>query len=98
MKSFKQFRREAELAQLPLLDSVMIASPEGAVELYEDRKWISGRFDRNIGIDQPTHGAGQQHAHVYVLASGRQGRHRNDRKDAGRSHRPTTKRRRARRR
>jgi hypothetical protein len=34
--------------------------------LDEGRKWIRGRFDRNIGIDQPTHlhGAGQPHAHV----------------------------------
>ena len=27
-------------------------------------KWISGRFDRNIRIDHPTHGVWQTHAHV----------------------------------
>lgn len=34
--------------------------------LDEARKWVRGRFDRNIGIDQPSHlhGAGQPHAHV----------------------------------
>jgi hypothetical protein len=27
-------------------------------------RWIPGRFDKNIRIDQPTHGVGQTHAHV----------------------------------
>lgn len=62
MKSFKQFRIELDL---PVLDRVMVLNTDGRVELYEGRKWIAGRFDNNIGIDQPTHGRGQQHAHVY---------------------------------
>ena len=50
---------------LPVLDQVMIVTSGDSFKLYEGRKWISGRFDHNIGIDQPTHGVGQQHAHVY---------------------------------
>jgi hypothetical protein len=52
------------------LDQVMLAdspiSPNGVQTLNEERKWVSGRFDRNIGIDQPSHlhGDGQTHAHV----------------------------------
>lgn len=64
MKTIKQFRKELELAKLPVLDRVLLASDNASVELYEGRKWIAGRFDRNIGIDQPSHGVGQQHAHV----------------------------------
>ena len=57
--------RFREFSELPMLDAVIIASEDGTFELYEGRKWVSGRFDRNIGIDHPTHGAGQTHAHVY---------------------------------
>lgn len=62
MKSFKQFREEMDL---PVLDRVIVPLADGRFELYEGRKWIAGRFDSNIGIDQPTSGRGQQHAHVY---------------------------------
>ena len=66
MKSFKQFAAERRAAKLPVLDEVLITT-DGLVyeRLDESRKWVSGRFERNIGIDQPTSGAGQQHAHVY---------------------------------
>ncbi len=64
MKSFKQFIKEQhEATKLPILDGVFLVG--NIVELYEGRKWIPGRFDGNIGIDQPSHGVGQQHAHVY---------------------------------
>lgn len=57
--------RYKEFADLPLLESVMVATDDGRVELYEGRKWIPGRFDSNIGIDPPAHGVGQKHAHVF---------------------------------
>jgi hypothetical protein len=60
MKTLRQV-----VPELPVIDRVMVMTSDNSLELYEDRKWISGRFDRNIGIDQPTHGVGQQHAHVY---------------------------------
>lgn len=48
----------------PFIENVYIVSDEENYELYEDRKWVKGRFENNIGLDQPTHGRGQQHAHV----------------------------------
>jgi hypothetical protein len=60
----KQFLYERHWA-LPKIDRVIVASEDGTIELREARKWISGRFERNIGIDQATHGVGQSHAHVY---------------------------------
>lgn len=59
MLGFKEF------LDLPVLDAVIVQDENGMIELYENRKWISGRFDHNIGIDRPTHGVGQTHAHVY---------------------------------
>lgn len=53
------------------LDQVFVVAttPDGEHVEYldESRKWVPGRFDRNIGIDQPSHlqGNGQVHAHVY---------------------------------
>jgi hypothetical protein len=67
MKSFKQYVGDSKL---PVLDLVMVAHTDGRVELYEGRNWIAGRFDKNIGIDQPTHGRGQQHAHVFGRKGG----------------------------
>jgi len=49
------------------LEDVFI-SPDGAnFELLREGKCISGRFNRNIRIDQPTHlqGNGKAHGHVY---------------------------------
>ena len=54
-----------EFCDLPLLDAVILVHSDATVELREGRKWVSGRFEQNIGIDQPSHGTGQPHAHVY---------------------------------
>jgi hypothetical protein len=66
VRSFKEFKAEREREGLPLLDEIFITE-DGVTyqQLDEGRKWVSGRFERNIGIDQPTSGAGQRHAHVY---------------------------------
>ncbi|MEF2270572.1 hypothetical protein V3C40_27650 [Janthinobacterium sp. LS2A] len=54
----------------PSLDEILLAdsptSPGSIWALNEERKWVNGRFERNIGIDQPSHlhGDGQAHAHV----------------------------------
>lgn len=61
MKSLRQYVADSEI---PLLEQIVVATDD-RVELHEGRKWISGRVDRNIGIDQPTHGVGHTHAHVY---------------------------------
>jgi hypothetical protein len=66
MKSYRQFLADLRRAKLPALDEIFIT--ENGIDykqLDEGRKWASGRFERNIGIDQPTSGAGQRHAHVY---------------------------------
>lgn len=56
--------RFKEFSELTVLGSVVV-TPDGLHgEILHEGKWISGRFDRNIRIDQPTHGVGQPHAHV----------------------------------
>ena len=57
--------RFKEFVSLPLLDGVMISLDQSSFERLDEGKSVRGRFDSNIRIDQPTHGAGQRHAHVY---------------------------------
>jgi hypothetical protein len=49
------------------LDEIIVSMPDTGIELLREGKWIKGRFDRNIRVDQPTHllGKGQPGAHVY---------------------------------
>lgn len=67
MKSFKQFVNDQAFQELPIIDEVFYFTDRrtGTIDLLQEGKWISGRFPNNIRIDQPTHGVGQQHAHVY---------------------------------
>ena len=53
-----------EFLNPPVLDEVLVTEDGEIFHVLREGKWISGRFDRNIRIDQPTHGAGQTHAHV----------------------------------
>lgn len=53
-----------EFAKLPVLDMVIMTADGLEFEQLQEGKWINGRFDRNIRIDQPTHGVGQTHAHI----------------------------------
>jgi hypothetical protein len=51
----------------PFLDAVYL-TVDGKSYLSEGRKWVSGRFDRNIGIDAVDYGAGTtnaKHAHIH---------------------------------
>lgn len=57
--------RFKEFVSLPLLDGVLISSDQLLFERLDEGKWVKGRFDSNIRIDQPAHGKGQIHAHVY---------------------------------
>lgn len=57
--------RFKEFANLPILDSILVSKDGQVVEVLHEGKWVSGKFDHNIRIDQPTHGAGQTHAHVF---------------------------------
>lgn len=53
-----------EFAKLPVLDEIVVTKDGDAAEVLQEGKWVSGRFEKNIRIDQPTHGVGQVHAHV----------------------------------
>jgi hypothetical protein len=67
MKKFKQFLSEVNGDDLPVLTGFTIAHGQTAVVL-EEGKWVKGRFDTSIRIDQPTHlqGDGQKHAHLFA--------------------------------
>ncbi|MER2266102.1 hypothetical protein [Methylobacterium oxalidis] len=54
-----------EFASLEVLKGVIVQTGATSFERLDEGKWIKGRFDRSIRIDQPTHGVGQVHAHVY---------------------------------
>ena len=55
--------RFKEFVHLPVIEDVTVIDNNGG-EVLREGKWIPGRFDKNIRIDQPTHGVGQTHAHV----------------------------------
>lgn len=50
--------------QLPVLDQVIVSIDGETAEVLQERTWITGRFERNIGIDNATYGDGQRHSHV----------------------------------
>ncbi len=54
-----------EFSDLPILDQVFISEDNQTVTILEEGKWIKGRFDKSLRIDQPTSGAGKVHAHIY---------------------------------
>lgn len=57
--------RFSEFANLPTLTEILVSEDDAGFERLDEGKWVKGRFDNNIRIDQPTHGSGQTHAHVY---------------------------------
>ena len=70
VKSFKEFLEEGGgFCEVPLIDSLYVPVCDQAggseYEHLDEGKWVNGRFQNNIRIDQPTHGVGQQHAHIY---------------------------------
>jgi len=66
MITFKEFLKKYGITyDIETIDEIIISHDGTNAELFEGRKWISGRFERNIGIDQPNHGVGQTHAHVF---------------------------------
>lgn len=56
--------RFKEFSDLLILNNVLLTSDGQSGEALHEGQWIRGRFERNIRIDHPTHGAGQTHAHV----------------------------------
>lgn len=57
--------RFREFASLPTLAEILVSEDNAGFECLDEGKWVKGRFGQNIRIDQPTHGVGQTHAHVY---------------------------------
>ena len=56
---------------IPLINDVTITANGTAFQRLDEGKFVSGRFDRNIRIDQPTHMAGDGKTHAHIL--GRKG-------------------------
>lgn len=70
IKGFKDFLAEGGSNSEPsLIDAVFVparnAPGKNEYQHLEEGKWVDGRFEKNIRIDQPAHGVGQQHAHIY---------------------------------
>ena len=61
--------KKFEEARTPFIEEIVITRDGATGQLLKEGKLVSGRFENNIRIDQPTHGMGQRHAHV----SGRKG-------------------------
>lgn len=64
VKSLRDFIDDVEMAEIDQLDEIAVTPNGSDVQILREGKWISGRFDNNIRIDQPTYEAGQVHAHV----------------------------------
>lgn len=60
-----------DLSVLSLDKEVILHHSQDTAQILREGKWIGGRFDRNIRLDQPTYGAGQPHAHVYARHKGK---------------------------
>ncbi|WP_375404243.1 hypothetical protein [uncultured Sphingomonas sp.] len=56
---------------VPLIAAVTVTRDGATYQRLDEGKWISGRFDRNIRIDQPSHMAGGGKVHAHIL--GRKG-------------------------
>jgi len=67
MKTFKQFLNEIERSKLPVLTGFAVLNGERAVRLLVEGKWVQRGIKGKIRIDQPSHGVGQAHAHLFAL-------------------------------
>jgi hypothetical protein len=50
--------------KLPVLDQIIVSTDGETAEVLQERTWITGRFERNIGIDNAKAGSGRESAHV----------------------------------
>ena len=53
-----------EFSDLAYLDEVIVSADGETYELLEERKWVDGRFKKNLGLDKATYGGGLDHAHI----------------------------------
>ena len=54
-----------DFIKTPFLKEIIISQDGKNCSFFKEGKWIDGRFERNIRIDHPGHGVGQDHAHIY---------------------------------
>ncbi len=67
MKTFKQYLTDVETSKLPVLVEFVIWSGESDAQLLVEGKWVTRGIKKgSVRIDQPTHGVGQTHAHLYA--------------------------------
>lgn len=52
-------------AGLDTIDAIFLSENGTDAQVFNEGMWVNGRFPQSIRIDQPTHGVGQTHAHVY---------------------------------
>ncbi len=57
--------RFREFASPVTLSDILVSDDDVGFERLDEGNWVKGRFDNSIRIDQPAHGVGQTHAHVY---------------------------------
>lgn len=52
---------------VPFINDVTLTTDSVTFQRLDEGKFVDGRFERNIRIDQPTHlrGDGSMHAHIY---------------------------------
>jgi hypothetical protein len=50
--------------KLPALDQIIVSTDGETVEVLRERTWVTGRFERNIGIDNAADCMGQRPAQV----------------------------------
>lgn len=63
---FEEFiRRSSGFDDLPELDEVFVTEDGLNLTILREGKEYKGTFDRSLRVDNPTHGAGMRHAHVY---------------------------------
>jgi hypothetical protein len=55
-----------------IIDQIFVTRNGSDFQRLDEGKWINGRFEKNIRLDQPTHRAGEGMQHAHVL--GRKGR------------------------
>jgi len=64
LMSFRDFLK-LQRGGIPYLDEIIVPIDGQQCKILQEGKWIKGQFDSNIRIDNPTHGVGQKHAHIY---------------------------------
>ena len=64
--SFKEFlKHHLSRDTLPELDEVFVTKDGVNLVILREGKQFKGTFDNSIRVDNPTHGVGLRHAHVF---------------------------------